>query len=134
MELKIVKMMINRQSWQVCWWELVVGRNIFFSHFVLFALLCLGLNKRSEISAHKYLWNFEYKCVDTLDWNSTTLTHSWSMQHWFISTGCNEYEYDDDFKPRASEICFNAYVFRSINLKNYYNRSRRSLVSSVSAH
>ena len=29
-------------------------------------------------------------------WNSTTLLHSYSVQHWFLNTGCIEYEYNVD--------------------------------------
>ena len=36
-------------------------------------------------------------------WNSTTLIHSYSVQYWFISTGCNEYEYNFDIKLEHSK-------------------------------
>ena len=38
-------------------------------------------------------------------WNSSTLIHSYSVQHWFISTGCNSYEYNIDIKLITFEIC-----------------------------
>ena len=37
--------------------------------------------------------------------NSTTLIQSYSSQHWFISKGCNEYEYNLDIKLITFQIC-----------------------------
>ena len=55
-------------------------------------------------STHKYSSHFEYEWVQRY-WNSTTLTHSYSVQHWFISTGSNEYEHNVDIKLVTFEIC-----------------------------
>ena len=46
-------------------------------------------------------------------WNSITLIHSYSLQHWFLSTGCNKYEYE----AITFEICFiQFHKFRKILL------------------
>ena len=38
-------------------------------------------------------------------WNPTTLIQSYSVQHWFICTSFNEYEYNVDIKLITIEIC-----------------------------
>ena len=56
-------------------------------------------------------------------WNSTTLTHSYSLRHWFISASCNDYECNVDIKLIKIRNMFdsNSYSLRFKDLKNTYN-------------
>ena len=72
-------------------------------------------------------------------WNSTTLIHLYSVQDWFISTGCKEYEYNVDIKLITFEICLihtsthsdsyiwkNTYIYIYIYILIYSNDSNHS--------
>ena len=60
----------------------------------------------SVFATHKYSWNFEYKWVNNIEMKPCSLIHSYSLQHWFISTGCNEYARNVDIKliPKESDL------------------------------
>ena len=49
-------------------------------------------------TTQKRSWNFEYMLAKNIEIFLCFLIHSYSLQRCFISTGCNEYEYNADIK------------------------------------
>ena len=69
---------------------------------------CLAWDSNPGFSSNKpthYLLDHGDFKVSHQYWNSTTLIHSYSVQHWFISTGCKEHEHNVDIKLIIFEIC-----------------------------
>ena len=59
------------------------------------------------VATHKHSWNFEYNWVIEY-WNLTNLLwfiHSYSLQPWFICTGCNGHAYNVDIKLIPFAMC-----------------------------
>ena len=61
-------------------------------------------HQRSAIN--RFFATHKYSSYSLLSMNDlTTWIHLYSVQHWFISTVCNEYEYNDDIKLITFKIC-----------------------------
>ena len=77
---------------------------------------------------HKHSWNFEYtESTTILKFYNVTWIHSYSLQRWFITTGCIEYAYKVNVNLIPFDICL-------IHTPTHYSSRLITLTSSESSH